>query len=38
MLDQFLENTDTTDTAPVDTQSPQPVSAGPVALVSPAKD
>jgi hypothetical protein len=38
MLDQFLENTDNTDVAPVDTQSPQPVAAGPVALVSPAKD
>src|ERR1700761_6321809 len=38
MLDQFLENTDSTDVAPVDTQSPQPVSAGPVALVSPSKD
>ena len=38
MLDQFLENTDSTDVAPVDTQSPQPVAAGPVALVAPAKD
>jgi hypothetical protein len=37
-LDQFLDNTDTSDIAPVDTRSPQPVQAGPVALVAPAKN
>jgi pimeloyl-ACP methyl ester carboxylesterase len=41
MLDQFLDNTDNPDNpdvAPVDTKSPEPVAAGPVALVSPSKD
>jgi hypothetical protein len=38
MLDQFLDNTDNPDVAPVDTKSPEPVAAGPVALVSPSKD
>jgi pimeloyl-ACP methyl ester carboxylesterase len=38
MLDQFLDNTDNADVAPVDTKSPEPVAAGPVALVSPSKD
>ncbi len=33
MLDQFLENTDNSEVAPVDTKSPEPVAAGPVALV-----
>jgi hypothetical protein len=38
MLDSFLEKTDTDDLAPVDTKSPQPVQAGPVALYAPAKN
>jgi pimeloyl-ACP methyl ester carboxylesterase len=38
MLDSFLEKTDTDDLAPVDTRSPQPVQAGPVALYAPAKN
>jgi hypothetical protein len=38
MLDSFLEKTDTDDLAPVDTKSPQPVPAGPVALYAPAKN
>jgi hypothetical protein len=37
-LDQFLDNTDSSDLAPVDTRSPQPVQAGPVALVAPANN
>jgi hypothetical protein len=37
-LDQFLDKTDTSDIAPVDTRSPQAVQAGPVALVAPAKN
>jgi pimeloyl-ACP methyl ester carboxylesterase len=37
-LDQFLDKTDTSDIAPVDTKSPQPVQAGPVALVAPARN
>jgi hypothetical protein len=37
-LDQFLDNTDSSDLAPVDTRSLQPVQAGPVALVAPPKD
>jgi hypothetical protein len=38
MLDSFLEKTDSDDLAPVDTKSPQPVQAGPVALYAPAKN
>jgi hypothetical protein len=38
MLDSFLEKTDTDDLAPVDTKSPQPVQAGPVAMYAPAKN
>ena len=38
MLDSFLEKTDSDDLAPVDTKSPQPVAAGPVALYAPAKN
>jgi hypothetical protein len=38
MLDSFLDKTDTDNLAPVDTRSPQPVQAGPVALYAPAKN
>jgi hypothetical protein len=38
MLDSFLEKTDTDNLAPVDTKSPQPVGAGPVALYAPDKN
>ncbi len=38
MLDSFLDKTDTDALSPVDTKSPQPIQAGPVALYAPAKD
>ena len=37
-LENFLQSTDSDDLAPVDTKSPQELQAGPVALVTPAKN
>src|ERR1700743_1738726 len=37
-LDNFLQSTDTDEPAPVDTKSPQPVQASPVAMNAPAKN